>query len=97
MKVDVAELLKSFVVEPIGSTYLLIICDDRDRVQTAAHFTTLGDAQAALNLIHVFKTRCGLTQKARVKSAVRADDFIADFKATIANIFPVENLRDEED
>ena len=46
-------------------------------------------------LIHVFKLRCGLTSKARVKSAVRSDVFIDDFKATLANIFPVEGKRAE--
>ena len=87
---DVAELLDNFVVEKIGDGFLLVISDDRDRVQTAGHFETLGDAQAALNLLFTLKLRCGLTSKARVKSAVRSDVFIEDFKSTIANIFPVE-------
>ena len=90
MKVDVESLIQNFVLEKISNGFLLVITDDRDRVQTAAHFETLGDAQAALNLIHVLKLRCGLTSKARNKSAVRADDFIADFKSTVASIFPVE-------
>ena len=88
---DVETLIQNFVLEPIGETYLLVITDNRDRVTTAGHFETLGDAQAALNLIHVFKLRCGLTSKARDKSAVRSDFFIEDFKATIASIFPVED------
>ena len=87
MKVDVSELVDNFVIEPIGDGFLLVISDDRDRVQTAGLFESLGDAQTALNLIHVFKLRCGLTQKARVKSSVRADDFIEDFKATIEEVF----------
>jgi len=96
MKVDVESLIKFFVLEQIGETYLLVITDDHDRVQSAAHFTTLGDAQAALNLIHVFKLRCGLTQKARNKSAVTSDDFIEYFKSTVASIFPVEGKQAEE-
>jgi len=88
--VDVENLIKNFVLEPIGEIFLLIITDDRDRVTTAGHFETLGDAKAALNLVYVLKLRCGLTQKARDKSAVRADVFIEDFKQTLASIFPVE-------
>ena len=91
MKVDVSELVSNFVLEPIGESYLLVICDARNKVVTAGHFESLNDAQSALNLMYTFKLRCGLTQKARVKSSVRADDFIEDFKSTIANIFPVED------
>ena len=87
---DVESLIQNFELEPIGETYLLVITDARNKVVTAAHFETLGDAQAALNLIYVFKLRCGLTSKARNKSAVRSDDFIDDFKQTLASIFPVE-------
>lgn len=91
MKVDVENLIKFFVLEKIGETFLLVITDDHDKVQTAGHFTNLNDAQSALNLLFTLKLRCGLTSKARNKSAVRADDFIEDFKSTIANIFPVED------
>lgn len=91
MKVDVENLIQNFVLEKtIGDGFLLVITDDHDKVQTTGHFTNLNDAQSALNLLFTLKLRCGLSVKARVKSSVRADDFIAKFKATIANIFPVE-------
>lgn len=90
MKVEIETLIQNFVIEPIDKIFLLVITDDCDRVVTAGHFETLGDAQSALNLIHVFKLRCGLSQKARNKSAVTSQLFIEDFKAAIASLFPVE-------